>query len=134
MQIYKVIVIVDPDFGDRLAAIPSGIPVWTADTPANKPVALRHWKARSDDNHLTGITTLQIVQANTSEENLLDVFYAIDLHHGPESTDNPYMQVEVIGTEITDRIRNLVSKYAFDDFVEKANGFIATRNRVPGPD
>jgi hypothetical protein len=50
---YKVYVVVDRQFGDRLAGLERGVPVWIVDTPTNKPVAQQLWKERPD----TGITT-----------------------------------------------------------------------------
>jgi hypothetical protein len=41
---YTVYVVVDPNFGERLASLPIGIPVWIVDTPSNKPVAQRLWR------------------------------------------------------------------------------------------
>jgi len=43
---HRVRVIVDPIFGERLAALPVGEAVWIIDTPENSPVAHRLWKER----------------------------------------------------------------------------------------
>jgi len=54
---YKVSVVVDREFGEQLATLAPGVPVWIVDTPTNKAVAKRLWKERPHDNSLTGITT-----------------------------------------------------------------------------
>jgi hypothetical protein len=56
---YKVYVVVDRTFGERLAALPESVPVWIVDTPTNAPVAGRLWKERSQRSHLAGITTFK---------------------------------------------------------------------------
>jgi hypothetical protein len=128
---YKVLVIVDPNFGDRLAAIPPGVPAWIVDTPENTPIVHRLWKERPNDTHLSGITTFRIDPKNSPEDNLIQEMDVIDLHHGPLSTDRPYMQIEVFGTKITDAIRHAFAEYGFDEFKETPDGFEAMRQRIP---
>ena len=54
---YKVYVVVDREFGEKLSELEKGVPVWIVDTPTNKPAAQRFWNEHPDENHLTGITT-----------------------------------------------------------------------------
>jgi hypothetical protein len=133
-RIYKVIVILIPNFGEQLSALAAGVPVWIVDTPANTPVARRLWKERPNENHLTGITTFRINSKDSAESNLLDQLSAIDLHHGPLSADPPYMQIQVLGTALTDEVRQALAHYGFDEFEDIADGFEATRHIVPPPE
>jgi hypothetical protein len=132
--IYKVIVILVPNFGERLSALPAGVPVWIVDTPTNTPVAHRLGKERPNENHLTGITTFRIDPKDSPEQNLLDELSTIDLHHGPLSADPPYMQIQVVGTGLTDAVRQALADYGFDEFKEIAEGFEAARHTVPPPE
>jgi hypothetical protein len=68
---YKVRVVVDRQFGERLAALEPDVPVWMVDTSANKPVAQRLWKERDTNDHLTGITTFNDAAASSPEEILI---------------------------------------------------------------
>ena len=34
---YKVFVVVDREFGEKLSELEKGVPVWIVDTPTNKP-------------------------------------------------------------------------------------------------
>jgi hypothetical protein len=129
--IYKIIVILMPDFGERLTVLATGVPVWIVDTPINTPVAHRLWKERPGDNHLTGITTFRIDSKDSPEQNFLNNLSTIDLHHGPLSADSPYMQIQVLGTTLTDAVREALADYQFDEFKEIAEGFEATRRTVP---
>jgi hypothetical protein len=36
---YKVYVVVDREFGEKLSDLERGMPVWIVDTPTNRPVA-----------------------------------------------------------------------------------------------
>jgi len=44
---YKVYIVVDLEFGEKLAELERGVPVWIVDTPTNKPVAQRFWNVAS---------------------------------------------------------------------------------------
>jgi hypothetical protein len=124
---YKVYVVVDPAFGERLTTLPAGVPVWIVDTPANTPVAHRLWRERKQDNHLTGITTFRIKGGASPAENLLRELPAIDLHHGPESAKPPYTEFEVFGTPLTAEVRLALVEYGFEEFSALADGFQAHR-------
>ncbi|HTS12932.1 MAG TPA: hypothetical protein VMH00_12500 [Candidatus Limnocylindrales bacterium] len=123
----KVCVVVDRNFGERLAGLPRGVPVWIVDTPSNKPVAQRLWKERPDENHLTGITTFDDMEASSPEELLIAKLDSIDLHHGAHSADPPYAVLEVLGTRLTDRAKHALAAYGFDEFHEDPSGFRAMR-------
>ena len=124
---YKVLVVVDRDFGEKLAALEAGVPVWIVDTPANKPVAVRLWAERKAADHLTGITTFTSVGVSSPEEMLLNELDTVDLHHGPHSANPPYTILQVIGARLTNQITAELSSYGFDEFHETADGFLARR-------
>jgi hypothetical protein len=124
---YKVYVVVDREFGDRLAGLERGVPVWIVDTPTNKPVAQRLWKERPDDDHLTGITTFDDLKSSSPEDMLIAELYMIDLHHGSQSADPPYIDIEVIGTPLTSKAKDKLSEYGFNEFYANSGGFTARR-------
>jgi hypothetical protein len=68
---YRVIIVVDPNFGEELAELPSGVPVWIVDTAANASVARRLWAERPSESHLTGITTFRADPNSSREEHLI---------------------------------------------------------------
>jgi hypothetical protein len=123
---YKVCVVVDRNFGERLAALPQGVPVWIVDTPANKPVAQLLWRDRKG-THLTGITTFNDSDSSSSEDLFADQLDTIDLHHGSYSADPPYTQLEVLGAPLTERIRTALSEYGFNEFHLDPEGFHCSR-------
>src|SRR5882762_7239048 len=129
---YRVCVVVDPEFGERLASLPLDVPVWIVDTPANKAVAQRLWKERQQNDHLTGITTFNFLADASREETLIDEFDMIDLHHGSYSADPPYTQIEVFGAPLSDKIEFVLAEYGFHEFSPTSDGFLATR-QAPSP-
>jgi len=132
-QPYRVCIVVDPEFGERLAALTLGVPVWIVDTPANKLVAQRLWKERPQHDHLTGITTFHFRADASREEILIGELETIDLHHGSYSADPPYTQIEGFGTPLSDKIKAGLADYGFDEFSPTPTGFLAIR-KVPPPD
>jgi hypothetical protein len=124
---YKVCVVVDREFGERLAEIESGVPVWIVDTPVNKPVAQRLWKERPHESHLTCITTFDDWNPVSPEDLLIGELHMIDLHHGSYSTDTPYTILEVFGAPLSERIKVELSEYGFNEFHPTAAGFSAVR-------
>ncbi len=124
---YKVYVIVDRQFGERLNELERGVPVWIVDTSDNKPVVRRLWESQAGESHLTGITSFVGSESSTPEELLLNEIYMIDLHHGIHSADPPYTALEVIGVDLTPRIKDGLAAYGFDEFQNNLVGFVARR-------
>lgn len=124
---YKVYVVVDREFGEKLSELQRGIPVWIVDTPTNKPVAQRLWNERPDEDHLTGITTFNDLNSLSPEELLLSHLDTIELHHGSQSADPAYTAIEVFGTQLTANAKNVLSEYGFTAFHITLTGFTARR-------
>jgi len=124
---YKVYIVVDREFGEELAELARGVPVWIVDTPTTKPVAQRFWNERPDENHLTGITTFNDLNSLSPEEMLLGHLDTIELHHGSHSADPPYTVIEVFGTQLTANAKSVLSEYGFNAFHITSTGFTASR-------
>jgi hypothetical protein len=123
----RLLVILDPDYGDRLREVSPGQPVWITMSPVNTPVIRSLWATHPDSNHLTGITGFGFDTSVPADECFLAELDTIDLHHGPYSTVAPYTQLEVIGVPLATSIRTALSRIGFAQFSEGQNGFIATR-------
>lgn len=124
---YKVYVVMAQDFGERLAGLSSGVPVWIVDTPINRPVAERMWKEHPSESHLTSITAFKAQGSSSAEDLFLNEMNTIDLHHGSYSSNPPYTALEVIGMPLSDRLRTELAEYGFNEFRPKSDGFVAIR-------
>jgi hypothetical protein len=130
---YRVRVVVDASFGERLATLPAHDPVWIIDSPSNTPVAHRLWKERPAANHLTGITTFKPRSASSPEDELLAQLNTIDLHHGQYSANPPYSIIEVIGCPPSERVRAAFAEFGFGVDSISSDGFIAIYHDIqPG--
>ncbi len=130
---YKVVVVVDASFGERLLQLPEGTPVWIVDTPLNRKAAEFAWQSRASKSHLDGITTFKVQSGVSAEENLVRELDNIDLHHGWYSAPSPYTVLEVIGTALTHSLRAELGNFGFNGFNETSYGFSATRPIPPEP-
>ena len=124
----RVLVILDPTYGQQLLALEPGQPVWIADTPTNAPVVRSIWSRRPGETHLTGITLFSVAGEDAPEDAFIRQLGPIDLHHGPYSTEEPYRVLDVIGASLTDEIEAELKLLGFDVFHRNPNGFTAVRN------
>jgi hypothetical protein len=124
---YKVYIIVEREFGEKLAELERGVPVWIVDTPTNKPVAQRFWNEHPDEDHLTGITTFNDLSSLSTGEMLLDQLETIELHHGSHSANPPYTVIQVFGTQLTPNVKSALAEYGFNSFRTTPAGFTASK-------
>jgi hypothetical protein len=129
---YRVYIIVDPDFGEKLAQLERGAPVWIVDSPTNKPVVQRFWNEHPNESHLTGITAFHNWDSLSPEDMLLRKLDTIELHHGPYSANPAYSVIEVLGTQLTSTAKNGLAEYGFDVFHITSTGFVAIRSKQIG--
>ncbi len=122
-----LLVILNPDYGERLREVWPKRPVWIGMSSANEPAIRSLWATRSPlDPMLTGF---RFDAGIAPEDSFLAELDAIDLHHGPHSTSTPYTELEVIGAPLTAGIRRALSQIGFTEFDANQNGFIAQRSQ-----
>jgi hypothetical protein len=124
---YIVTVVVDPAFGDRLAELPSTVPVWIIESPANRAAVQRAWAGRSSSStHLDGVTIFR-GEENDAAASCKGVLSDIDLHHGAYSHVPPFTGLEVIGAELTPELSAALAEYGLTQLTPRANGFRASK-------
>lgn len=124
---YRVFVVVDPEYGERLSELAQSGPVWIVDTQKNRAVAQKIWDDQPNRSHLDGVTTFKTGVDCLPEGTLINELDTIDLHHGTYSANPPYTVLEVIGAGMSERLRTELSQFGFDKFEATAEGFRATR-------
>jgi hypothetical protein len=124
---YKVYIVVDREFGERLSGLDPDVPVWVISSPANRAVAERLLKNYHHENHLTGITTFKDSESASTEDLLVSELDTIELHHGFHSANPPYTVLEIFGTPLSERIKAELSRYGFNEFRPQSEGFNAGR-------
>jgi len=124
---YRVFVVLDREYGERLSALTQRGPVWIVDTPVNRAAADNMRALHRYRSHLDGITTFATGNGLSPEDLFINELDTIDLHHGIYSADPPYTELEVIGTAISDKVKAELSQFSFNAFQPTTEGFLAIR-------
>jgi hypothetical protein len=124
---YRVFVVLDRDYGQRLVDLVQTGPVWIVDTPSNRTVAQRIWAGDPNRSYLEGVTTFKFTEGSSSEDILINELATIDDHHGTYSANPPYTVIEVIGTGISDKVKDEMARFGFNQFEPTSGGFRAIR-------
>jgi hypothetical protein len=130
MKPYGVHVIVDPHFGERLHATPTGEPVWIVDSDINHDVISAVWHENSQKNHTIGITSFSFNPNAKPDDWLISQLDAIDTHFGELSHDPPYSFMNIIGVSWSEKIQKELNRFGFIRHEDTAGGFL-TRRELP---
>lgn len=124
---YVVGIVVDASIGERLSELLVRMPVWLAATQANRPVADNVWAGRpkSECTEPGGLTTFQVDPGATPEDWFADVLGDVAGHHDRYSHAPGYSAIEVVGVEVTPRLRALLASYRLTSVSTRPNGFVA---------
>jgi hypothetical protein len=101
--------------------------VWIVDSPPNRAAAEKFWITNPGRTHLNGITVFKFDTDSSPEEILLNELDTIDLHHGAYSTNFPYA-MEVIGSSLSEALRERLLEFGFAGFEATLEGFRAVRS------
>jgi len=125
---YRVHVIVDLHYGERIFLIPVGEPAWVIDSEANYEPIRSLWKKRKAPEG-GGITAFKFYPDGNPEDWFIDQMYDIDLHHGEYSHQPPYSVLNVVGVNWSDQIASELKKYGFTEYEITDEGFITKKEK-----
>ena len=124
---YKVHIVVDLDYGNRIRDLPLNEPAWIIDSDINRPVVEAIWQEGKQQDYLVGITIFQGAASDSQEDCLIAELETIELHHGSQSHDPPYSILDVIGIHWSERIKEAFANYGFTSHTSTKNGFIVEK-------
>ena len=129
----NVIVVVDPNYGDRIEAAAQTAPVWAVASLVNRAACERIWAAhRTVDHRERGAVTCY--DATDQEDrlgNLLTVLPTLEEHHG-EIHDHHFsfpngFTLRVLGLTPTETATSALKELGFSAFFGLAEGFDASK-------
>lgn len=124
---YKIIVVLDREFGEKISELPHGVPIWIIDSGVNRELIKRFWKDHPDESHLTGRTIFNGAVDSSTEDILVSLLDQINLHHGVHSADPPFTVIEVIGASPNESTKVELATYGFEEISLTAGGFSTSR-------
>ena len=114
--------VLDPDYGARLASLAERMHVWAVESPANRAAAEVVWPKYRSGRMDRGVT-LFARTGEMDEPQWSGLLGMIALHHGPDSEDPPYQVVEVFGYPLKNDLRQWFSASGFGAAMPTAEGF-----------
>lgn len=127
-----VIVIVDPEFGDRLEEVARISPIWMVDTKKNRAAFEPLWKSDPHQDHREpgAITSCKITDPEERLGNLLGILPAVRTDPGEISDDGfaflPGFVLEAIGLRVSDEAKLGLQGFGLTSFIDTAHGFRAS--------
>ena len=124
---YRVAVVVDRTFGQRLTSLARRLHVWICATAENRLAAESSWANQPTYSLESGVTTFDVRDSDSAETMLINVLPEVDLHHGEYSHVPPWQALEVYGVAVTASIRDGLARYGVSEFVDTPDGFVCRR-------
>ncbi len=123
---YRVHVVVDAHYAERIRDLPIGEPAWVMDSSDNHPVIQAIWQERRSLNENTGITSFKYNADATPESWLISILAAINEHHYYH--DPPYSVLNIIGVSWSEVIQEELDRFGFFEHEATTEGFATTRD------
>ncbi len=128
---HKVVLVVDPNFGEKAIELACSAHVWIVASPGNNIVAESLWKDSKQEFSInTGISTFEASPNSTPEDTVIDIIDTIDEHHDSSSGDFSWKCIEVYGTELTPQVRKILETYGVKQFNTHEGGFRGIRSDI----
>jgi hypothetical protein len=125
---YRVGLVVDPVFGDKLLPLAARMHVWVIRTPVNQEAVETVWREdRSMHDLERGATIFDADAKSSLSETVASMLDVIDLHHGELSHSPPYSVLEVYGAGPDPLLTAVFVQRGFSNLVSTPGGFAATR-------
>jgi len=132
---YTVAIVLDPEFGERLAPLASRVHTWVVDSQTNRAAAEDIWQKNQEDGEPysieNGVTTFGVFWNESAEHWCEGVLGTIDLHHGEYSHTPPLSVLEIYGLPFCEPLRSHFAEYDFTVFQETDYGFRASKAPLP---
>lgn len=122
-----VCLVLDPNYGERIALLAKRFNVWVVDTPTNRNVVERLWQQARRDGATSDVTTFKVSAGENPVDTCLGTLRAIENHHNEYAQPPPYRMVEVFGLVLSDPLQEALEKQDFTKFEKTDEGFKAIK-------
>jgi hypothetical protein len=128
----NLIVVLDPNYGDRIEIAAQTAPVWAVASTINKAACERIWATHrpADHREIGSVTCYDIADQEDRLGNLLTILPTLEEHHGEVNGDHFLFPkgfvLGVFGLASTETNVSVLRGSGFLVFVEIAEGFTAS--------
>ena len=123
----EVAIVVDGEFGDRVAIVCAGSAVWVAGR--NQRSVVEELRRREVPYV---ITVFNYEPALSSAETFASILPVVDEHHGSLSCDPPYHRLIVYGARLNETAKRALESIDFRPEAVTVDGFTATALQLQG--
>lgn len=127
----KVGIVVERNFGERLAALARSFHIWVIKSPVNTPFIKEYWSGEpqspAHDPLASGITSFTPDDNESPEDACARIAGDVEDHHGEFAQDPPWSEIEVFGVKLSDRLREVFAEIGVTTFEPTPDGFICRR-------
>ena len=126
---HRVAIVVDPAFGGQLSPLAKRLHVWIVRTPINEVAAEMATESQPDkiEDPLAAGATVFNPHGDTPDEWCRNILDTVEDQHGPYAHNPELSILEVIGTPLTDTLRQEFEDEEYGRFEERPDGFVAYR-------
>jgi hypothetical protein len=130
-QSYKVGLVVDRNFGDRIPELARSFHVWVVESPSNTPSIQRFWEtehSKPDADPLgPGITSFKASEGESAQEMCVRIAGEVDEHHGEFAHDPPWSEIAIYGASLNNRLLEVFEELGATEISPTPEGFICRR-------
>jgi hypothetical protein len=129
---HRVLMVLDPSFGNRLLSIADSRHVWLVTSGANDRARRQYWeacrdRAGGDATQIPEISGFVAQPGMSTEETCALMAEEVDAHHGPYEHDIAWTEIEVVGLEWSPQIDAVFRELGATSVVPTHDGFVCTR-------
>jgi hypothetical protein len=129
----NLIVVLDPNYADRIDRAAALAPVWVVESQTNRSACERRWRGHPHPDHRDkdAITLYKTPNPENRLESLREIIPQLETHHGEVKNNDLTLPsgfvLEVIGLAVTDQVTDMLRELGFASFVETPEGFQVCR-------
>ncbi|WP_147443901.1 hypothetical protein [Corallococcus sicarius] len=130
--LHKVGIVVDQNFGDRVADLARVFHVWVVESRDNTPGIQRVWEDgmvdAAADPLAVGVTSFAAVEGESPETMCARIAGDVDEHHNEFAHEPPWSEIEVFGGKLTATLRDIFEELGATACVPTEEGFVCRRS------
>lgn len=128
---YKVGIVVDRNYANRIPELARAFHVWVVESPKNSAAIQQFWAGEKSDAFgdplETGITSFKPREGESAQALCAGIAEYVDEHHNAYAHDPPWSEIEVYGADLDDQLREVFSDLGATSFEKTEEGFVCRR-------